>query len=238
MKKIIKKLLQKYGYNILPYHPEDLGKHPYRDIEKFVTSNRPTFFDIGANKGQSVRKFQNISKNAIIHSFEPSPEIFRILNKNVGREKGVNVWNYGIGSKSGKLTLFENTCSDMSSFLTLGESGWGEIKKETSVEVITLDNFCQKHNILKIDVLKVDTQGYELEVFKGAEQLINDGKIELIYFEVNFTKIYDNLPTFGELYNFLISRQFSVAAIYPINYRDGKAGWTDILFLNDNYSKL
>ncbi len=36
MKKIIKKLLQKYGYNILPYHPEDLGKHPYRDIEKLL----------------------------------------------------------------------------------------------------------------------------------------------------------------------------------------------------------
>ena len=59
---------------------------------------------------------------------------------------------------------------------------------EISVQTQTLDNFCSNINIDNIDVLKIDTEGNELNVLKGAEKLLSEGKIKLIYVEISESK--------------------------------------------------
>ena len=236
MKNLIRRLVRKAGFDIIRFNAASkMGVNPYYDMIKFVHSKNPVLFDVGANKGQTVNKYIEVFGNSNIYSFEPSPKTFEILIKNTSYLENVSVWNYGVGSKAGSLLFNENKGSDMSSFLELGEQGWGEIQKKTTVDIITIDNFLDQHQISKVDVLKLDVQGFELEIFKGAKKSMSEGKIGLLYFEITFIDIYVGLPTFSELYEFCADCGFELVSIYPFSYRNNMAGWTDILFKHKNY---
>lgn len=229
MKKIIKNVLRKIGYDIVSFNP---GLDPYYDIQKRIKSSKPVIFDVGANQGQTVVKLKKIFPSSSIHAFEPSPGTFSKLKDNTAGLENAFLWNYGVGSSEGKLNLNENQCDDMSSFLELGEKGWGKVEKQVSVDVVTLDRFLEKHQIETIDLLKIDTQGFELEVLKGALQTLQSNQVRLLYFEVNFAPIYKGLPSFTEVIDYCTSNGFDLVAIYPCQYIDGKAAWTDMLFIN------
>jgi len=133
------------------------------------------------------------------------------------------------------MTFFENSLSTMSSFLPLSEFGWGTLTKKTLVNVRTIDDFCKDEKIEKIDILKSDTQGFDLEVFKGAEKTIRANKIGLIYFEIIFSDMYKKLPSFAQLYDFLTSRDFLLVSFYEFHYQRQLASWTDALFVHKSY---
>ena len=123
----------------------------------------------------------------------------------------------------------------MSSFLELGKAGWGEVKQERTVNVTTVDRFATDQSIAKIDILKSDTQGYELEVFRGAEETMRQNRIGLIYFEFIFAEMYRNLPPFEEVYRHLVDRDFLLVAIYNFHRQNDLASWADVLFVNREY---
>jgi FkbM family methyltransferase len=89
----------------------------------------------------------------------------------------VKSWNYGVGSSNAILEFIENSHSEMSSFLRPSKYSWGKVEKTTNVEVITLDSFTKDQNIEFIHILKSDTQGYDFEVFKGADTLLSENRI-------------------------------------------------------------
>jgi len=196
----------------------------------------PLILDIGANVGQSTKRFKAAFPWSIVHSFEPSPEVFRSLAKNTSRENGVFLWNCALGEYAGKKILFENTSSGMSSFLPLGEKGWGSIEKESAVDVTTIDDFLAANQVEQVDILKSDTQGYELEVLKGAEQAILGNRIGLIHLELIFSPMYEALPPFDQLFRHLIDRNFLLVSIYGLQYQKRLADWADALFVNKEYS--
>lgn len=111
--------------------------------------------------------------------------------------------------------FYENSISGLSSFLKKGELVKGT-EKESTVEVTTIDQFCAEQKINFIDILKIDTQGYELEVLKGAENLISNNGIGLVYLEVLFSKLYEDSPSMGDLYNFLTENGYNLFSIYQI----------------------
>jgi FkbM family methyltransferase len=234
--KIIRKLVRKIGFDIIPLELNKVGEYPYYDMSKFISSQTPMLFDVGANYGQTIDDFREVFKNGIINSFEPSPITFDGLKKNTYNMKNVFIWNCGIGSSTKPMILNENTHRNMSSFLEMGDEGWGIVNDKTTVSVTTIDEFCKEHKIEKIDVLKIDTQGFELEVLKGARTSMLENRIGLLYFEVTFIDMYKGLPSFGELYDFAIDHGFELISIYPIKYKKNMAGWTDILFKHKKYN--
>jgi len=236
--KIIRKLSRKLGYDFISLSTEKVGRDPYLDMKNFVINDNPVFFDVGANYGQTIDEITIVFNNYKIHSFEPSPEVYEYLRNKTSHRRNINIWNYGIGSTKKHLLLNENTNRNMSSFLEIGKEGWGSIEHKTSVPVTTIDDFCEEQEIAKIDVLKIDTQGFELEVFKGAKKSMQENKIGLLYFEVTFIDMYQNLPSFGELYDFAINNGFELITIYPIIYKNNRAGWTDVLFKHKSYNSV
>jgi FkbM family methyltransferase len=217
----------------------DMGFDPYGDMKKFVTRPRPIVFDVGANVGQTIRHFHDYFPDCTSHSFEPSPATFLELQKKSAGVVNAHIWNCALGSTPGQLTLHENEHSDMSSFLPLGAHGWGNIKQETTVDVRTVDEFCREQNIDRIDVLKSDTQGFDLEVFKGAEEMMRQGRIGLLYFEVTFFELYQGLPKFSQIYDFLANHGFMLVTFYRFHYRrkfdKSMAAWTDAMFVHESY---
>ena len=204
-------------------------------MAKYLHNDRPVVFDVGANVGQSIHRFRSQFPRCIINSFEPSPTTFKILSQQASELEDVRLWNCALGSVSEQMIFLENSHSYMSSFLPLSEFGWGKITKETSVEVRTIDQFCHDEQIERIDILKSDTQGFELEVFKGAEGTIRANKIGLIYFEIIFSDMYKNLPSFAKVYEYLTLHDFLLVSFYEFHYQMQLASWTDALFVHKSY---
>ncbi len=208
------------------------------DMQRFLTrSVKPVITDIGANVGQSVSKFRSAFPESTIHSFEPSPKTYQKLVENTKNMSSVKTWNMGVGSHDDTLDFMENEHSEMSSFLTPSKFSWGKVTKTTKVPVITLDSFAQKHAIDFIHILKSDTQGYDFEVFKGANQLMKEDKIALIYFEFIFSDMYKGLPAFHDVFRYLSENNFELVSFYESHFQKELVSWADVLFINRTFNQ-
>lgn len=238
IKRLIRSLFRRIGYDVTRYRPgERLGHDPFQDMEFFLKGEKsPTIFDVGANVGQSVDCFKRAFPDSRIHSFEPSPITYAKLSEHCSRREGVKTWNYGVGSQQATLPFLENSFSEMSSFLAPGEFCWGKIEKTTNVKVVTLDSFATEQEIGFVHILKSDTQGYDFEVFKGAEGLMKENRIGLIYFEFIFSNMYRSLPSFHEVFRFLSERNFSLVSFYQSHFQQDLVSWTDAMFINVDYN--
>jgi len=144
--------------------------------------------DIGANRGDYTLMCLNENPKIKVISFEPHPKTFQQLAHNL-RGKEVRLVNIAMGGKTGTLQLYDYVDKDGSSHASLYkeviEKIHGEKSVSHSVEVSTIDHFLKKENIEKVGLLKIDTEGNELEVLKGSAGAIQDKKIEAIHFEFN-----------------------------------------------------
>lgn len=233
IKKIIKASLQRFGYNLSKIQVYD---NPYDDIKRLLhNKSTPVIFDVGANVGQSIDQFLHHFPKSSIYSFEPGTKTFLELSSKYGNEKNICLENIAIGSKTQQKEFLENEYSDMSSFLEMDRLGWGKIDNTTLVDVTSIDNYCQAKNIPKIDILKSDTQGFELEVYKGAMEMMKSNNIQLAYFEFIFSDLYKELPSFHDIYKLLTDNNFKLVNFYDFHYRAGLISWADLLFVNLSY---
>ena len=219
-------------------HANVLGVKAFKDIQRLMPTDKPAvLFDIGANSGQSVRTFKDLFPTSLIYSFEPSPTVYEQLVENVKVYDDVRTNNSAVGSASGEQILLENSNSDMSSFMRPGRLGWGKVEKESLVKVVTLDDYCTANQVPFISLLKIDTQGYELEVLKGAQTLMREDRIQMIYLEVNFAELYVGLPRVDDIFRFLLDNNFRLVSFYEFAHQGHLASWSDALFLNLKFQR-
>jgi FkbM family methyltransferase len=154
----------------------------------------PVLFDVGANVGNYTLALNEQLPGAKIYSFEPVAKTFEQLELNVGGKS--NTFNIGFGSVPGKAFLYNTVDTGASELSTTHKEILSDIFKSTEeiaaieFETDTIDNFCLKNKIEKIDFLKIDVEGNELSVLKGAEKMLANGGIKLIQFEINAHNIY------------------------------------------------
>lgn len=239
-KRMIRDIIRKMGFDLKRYDPQQVGVSAIADIRRFLRgANEPLILDVGANVGQSTMRFLNHFKKLRIHSFEPSPSTFERLEVNCSPYSQVTCWNCGVGSKDGLVEFHENEMSDMSSFLTPSRFAWGNIVKSSTVNVVSLDTFASEHDIKFIHLLKSDTQGYDLEVLKGAKGLMDENRIGLVYFEFIFSHMYANLPAFDDVFRYLTDKGFLLVSFYDLHFQKELMSWADAMFINcDYYGKL
>jgi FkbM family methyltransferase len=207
-----------------------LGVDPFQDMRRITGTEQPVVFDVGANVGQSIRRFRTYFEAPVIHAFEPSSETFARLSENVTDVPDLRLNNLALGPTVGTAEFIENTSPVMSSLLEFGPDCWGEVKRRTTVTVSTLDAYCAEHDVARIDILKVDTQGFELEVLRGGEALFGGSRIGLIYMEIIFSHLYEGVPALDEVYRFLLDRGFVLVSFYECHHRNERAGWVDAMF--------
>ena len=238
LKRTLRRIAWRAGFDVVRLRRDniEIGVDPLADMRRFLgDQKKPVILDVGANVGQSVERFSREVPGALIHSFEPSPTTYQKLLETCKGFPSVKTWNCGIGSEEATLAFQENKHPDMSSFLAPGAASWGEIVKTTEVRVTTLDAFSCEQGLDFIHILKSDTQGYDFEVFKGASRLMDENKIALIYFEFIFSDMYQNLPTFDEVFRYLTGKGFDLVTFYESHFQDEVVGWTDCLFINREF---
>lgn len=181
-----------------------------------------TVFDVGANIGEWSKLALEIKPELRIHCFEPSPVTFRRL-ESCGFGPNVTINNFGMSSTAGELPLhvFSDGCGSNSLYVRRGlEDGWG-LAPQTRSELVrleTLDRYCMKGNIPAIDFLKVDVEGHELEVFKGAAGMFAKGSIKCIQFEYGGCNI-DSKVLLKDLFGFFDQYGYNLYKIYPDHLR-------------------
>jgi FkbM family methyltransferase len=233
LKKLTKDTLFKFGYRLSRAHTPGVGADPFSDMQRLLgPKERPVIFDVGANEGQSIEWFKRVWPMATMHSFEPSPTTFEILKKNAAAYSDVHVCNAGLGKERGQLELIENTDSSMSSILEPGKYGWGELRGKTKVDVLTVDDYCVERGVNHVDLLKVDTQGYEYEVLQGAAKMLERKAVQLVYLELIFSEQYRNIVPADETIGLMRRAGYQLITIYDQFYQDDVLSWTDALFCN------
>ncbi|MBI4317255.1 MAG: FkbM family methyltransferase [Chloroflexi bacterium] len=141
-------------------------------------------FDVGANIGRWAQMCLLLNPRIQLHCFEPSRFTFRNLER-AGLPPSVRLNNCGLGAvrQPAQLRIYEEG-SDLNSLYTRkGVTGKGWEDKSETVELVTLDGYCAENGVVRIDIMKLDVEGHELQVLKGAERLLAGGQIGLMQFE-------------------------------------------------------
>lgn len=195
-------------------------------LKKKGFSNFKIFFDIGAHKGETINLFIKNFKIENIYSFEASPINFEDLKKiKTLLKKFINtsiiLENYAVGENVKKIKikhLVESSSSTLKELNTeskyykkkfkfLNKKIKGEYHHNIEVNMITLKNYIEKKKIENIDLMKIDTEGYEFEVLLGLKEKLKN--VKLILFEHHYDDMIKKNYNFGNLHNLLVLNNFS-----------------------------
>jgi FkbM family methyltransferase len=146
-----------------------------------------TVFDVGAHAGAFASAVLEEVPGASLHCFEPLPEPFRKLQ----RVPGIVANNFALGDESRTATIYSDKPSSELSSLTRRRLDHFGIRFEHAAEIMvdTLDAYCLRNGVERIDLLKVDVEGHELAVLRGARRLFERGAIHRVLFEFGGTGI-------------------------------------------------
>jgi len=164
------------------------GEHVF--LRSLLTgADAPVVFDVGANVGNYSQCVKDINASARVFSFEPHPGTYARLRK-AGRNAGFAAFNFGLSDKEETTTLYDRgDHPEGSSHASLYSEVIASLHRApcTGVEARfrTLDDTMRALDIGRIDLLKIDTEGHELAVLRGAEQALRAGTIDCIHFEFN-----------------------------------------------------
>jgi len=237
-RKILKKSLKGMGLNLQRLAPNQIrGIDPFSDIQFLLgASSTPTIFDVGANEGDMTATCLARFPKANVVAFEPFKACFDELTRRFAHISNVRVENLALGASCGEAKLNVYSSNRMNSLLELDpgpENLMSNFEKtgSTAVAVDTLDDFCRRKNVTHIDLLKVDTQGYDLNVLKGAEQLLSEHRITIILLEVNFVSMYTKQPSFLDLHTHLSSFGYNLIDLYNHVWKNGHTAWCDACYI-------
>tara|TARA_B110000114_G_scaffold62150_1_gene66073 strand:+ start:2319 stop:3017 length:699 start_codon:yes stop_codon:yes gene_type:complete len=182
-------------------------------------------FDVGSHRGESIDYFIKLKNLKKIQSFEPQKDIFLVLKKKYKNNNKVILNQIALSQNENYKDFYINDLSSTSSFSRLNKKSlWLKIKNrilnkknpiisKIKIRSLTIDKFIKQKKIKKIDLLKIDTEGHELEVLKGALKTIKEHKVKFILIELHFSKMYQNyskkkIESFLAKNNFFLLKKF------------------------------
>lgn len=180
--------------------------------KKYFDSQTITVFDVGANHGQWTMLVKKIFPDSSIYCFEIIPQTFSILDKNIGQYEGITLNNLGLSDINGEIEVTYFPSEDTGS--SIQALPWDCESKTVICSVISGEQYSKEKNINEIHFLKIDTEGHELSVLKGFNELLQQGNITLIQFEYGMTYIPPRI-TLGDIYHLLSPYGYSIGRLYP-----------------------
>lgn len=236
MKKFLLRYIRRCGYDLhaLPLQSLSLRDLHY-DLPQLVGKADPLIFDIGVNKGQTIEKMTAIFPKCRLRAFEPDIELASKLEANYATPL-IKIEPFALGAKVCQNQFFRYENNELNSFLELTPDQGNpfaavQVKSQSTVKVDTVDDYCRANGIQAVDVLKIDTQGFDLEVLKGAEALLAARAITVVLVEVNFMTLYKSQCTAGQLIDWLGSLGYAPLAFYEQVRLKHALSWVNACFV-------
>jgi FkbM family methyltransferase len=211
----VRRLVEQFGYRYFKIVYQPVGLDHAHDVARFLGSptNVKVVFDVGAYEGQTTECYLHAFPCAQIYSFEPIAATYKSLSEHVSKWPRVKAFQlaFADSNRTARIQLLpisgHNTLRNEVS--QKGFSGRNEL-----VRIRTLDSFCAEQNITHIDLLKIDTEGFELEVLKGAEAMLRAHQIQFIFAEATFHPINTYHTSFYRLAEFLYAIGYYFVDVY------------------------
>jgi FkbM family methyltransferase len=168
-------------------------------------------FDVGANIGNHSIYFAKICSSRV-YSFEPQKSVFAILERNVmlnQLENQILLFNTALGSTSGRGNILVEDTSNLGSSRVVVENN-GDIQID-SLDSLMLDK------IDRIDLIKIDVEGMELDVLKGSVEILNKFK-PLLYIETKSQEDFNRVYSFLKKFGYKPKRQFNTTPTILFEY--------------------
>jgi FkbM family methyltransferase len=191
--------------------------------------------DVGANHGWFFHCWLDWCPNAKVHAFEPYAESYDVAQSLYGRDRRVRIECLAIGDAEGIQTL--NILGDSkasNSLLQPSTDAWSEIRyrtgqiTRTTVPVVTIDEYVRRENLDKVYLLKIDVQGYEMHVLRGAQQSLM--RIDHILVESAVRPLYHGSARFSEVFDFLTEKGFHLMGMQGWHRGNHRLVEVDMLF--------
>lgn len=202
----------------------------YRNFCKnILEKDTYTIIDVGANDGWFARTIYRFTSRINIKeliSFEPLRSQGKYLKNLAERYDNFSYESIALGEERTTCELTEYGTTGLSSLKNLRANSYSshfntEILDAYHVEVSTLDHYVRENGVQAPIILKVDTQGYEMEVLRGAEKLLEDGKIYGIVIELMLIEKYENSVLFYDILEFLRKYGFNLFDMHLSCHEEG-----------------
>lgn len=212
------------------------GHRLEHDLRILVGKEDPMCLDVGANEGQTIQLLQKTFLRPMIHSFEPSSQTFKRL---ASREFGplTKLHQVALGEQQATATFQNYEDSVLSSFLNLNRDSKENVFSENAVrstevvEIQTVDNFCAQEAIEYIDILKIDTQGFDIHVLRGARSMLSEKRAKVVITEANFSQLYEGQTDVLEVIAHLRQLGIELIDFYEKQRRSsGELAWVTAVF--------
>jgi FkbM family methyltransferase len=191
----------------------------------YVLKSKTCIFDVGANQGQTVKRFRSAFPKAVIHAFEPVSSTYALLRNNVGHLPNVTLHNLALSDFHGNALMTAEAGSGINHIL-IDDAPIGTATE--SVKVTTVDSQCERLAITDMFLLKTDCEGFDLEALKGSTRLLQAGRIGAVLSEVSAVGS-DSHADFFQTHAFLDSVGLKFYGLYDYS---GRTSFPKHAFMN------
>lgn len=235
-------LCQQYCGDI--YYGMGFEKNELAMVKRLIAMN-DIVLDVGANIGiYTVLAANLVGRGGQVHSFEPLPDVYDVLSTNVVANQCANVATnrVAVSDNNGETQIFVNAQNALSS---LGITNRGKVLRSQKVSVVSLDTYAQMSGIERADFIKIDVEGYEGHVLRGALNLIKKSPNLVIMSELarkNFAPLgfsVDEVITFmGDLgFDAWMMDNHDAIRLYPVKMLSGEYPFQNFLFIRPDAAK-
>lgn len=220
-----------YKVNRLP-----VGTHVYYFLKYRIKFDFNVIFDIGSNIGDTAALYHHHFPKSQLHCFEPFSSTFKKLTGNLKGKDGLHFYQLAFGDKNEELIVpvKSDDLANVNTLKTETIASPESMNKET-LKVQTLDKFLEEHtNIKAIDLLKIDTEGFDLKVLSGAHQALSNLSVKMILTEVGFSKENKLHVHVCEMISFLEKYDYTFLGIFgmDVNNLHKRPQFGNVLFIH------
>lgn len=211
------------------HYPEGFSLTGYTSFTEFFGSRQPLnqgerrfmlsaelghgiIMDVGANLGYVTALLAKRFPDRTIHAFEASPSTFHSLSEglSLNRLNNVRANNLAVADFKGEILFNASPLDRFKAGIATPESRYA-----TRVECVSLDDYCNEAGVERVALLKVDVEGFEATVFRGADVLLSAKRIGLIFFEVTSPQMQASGIASEAAVNILLAKGYSLYSIRP-----------------------
>jgi FkbM family methyltransferase len=201
-----------------------------------------TVIDVGAHSGEFSSAVRAVLSDARVYAFEPLPDCCQKLRTKLGNNNGsVHVFEVALGDQHGPVQFWRSDQAKSSSLLRMSELHqaafpWTAGNHLTEVQLRRLDEYSDQMDLSSRTLLKIDVQGYEDRVLRGAKQVLK--QVDYVLVEVSVAPLYEEQAQFDPIYSFLLQSGFSYVGNLEqmLSPLDGSILQLDALFIKNGIS--
>lgn len=231
IKKLLRLSLSQFGLVVrsVGHASSVTGVELVHDVNvRLGKKNGIVLFDVGANVGQTLDEFLQAFSQPQIYSFEPSPATFQQLQQKYGQRANVRLEHLALSDREGTQPFYVTRNYSVNDSLL--KPAWDAGAREVPVPVETLDRYCESQGISRIDLLKIDTQGNDLNVLQGATRMLDAGQIQFFSLELMYDRMYEGQPTLLDVLSFADQYGYRLLGFYEQTYVANKLNYLNACF--------